>query len=71
MLVARIVAGTLTVLIWIGLSVALRTSKMCDFALLLQGAVSRNDRPAYYWWNFALAAGLSAFCGYLAIWAPL
>jgi hypothetical protein len=67
---ARIVMGTLAILIWIGLAVALRTSKMCNFAWLLQKTVSRHERPVYYWFNFALAAGLSAFCGYLVIWAP-
>jgi hypothetical protein len=62
-------AGTLACLICVGVLVALKTGKMINLADRLT-IFSRRDRPRYYWYSIALVAGLSAFCAYLAIFAP-
>lgn len=67
--VARIMAGTIASLICVGLVIAVKTGKMVNLADRL--TFSRRDRPRYYWYSFALVAGLSTFCAYLAIFAPL
>jgi hypothetical protein len=63
-------AGTFAILIWIGLYVALRRGKMVNLAWMSMPVFDRRDRPRYYWFSIAVVAGLSAFCAYLAIWAP-
>lgn len=67
---ARIMAGMIACLIAAGLVVAVKTGKMVNpgsfWALF-----SPQDRPRYFWYTIALGVGLSAFCAYLAIFAPL
>jgi hypothetical protein len=66
---ARIMAGTVACLFGAGVVFALRTGKMVNLADRLS-VFTRRDRPRYYWYSILLAAGLSAFCAYLAIFAP-
>jgi len=70
MLAARIMMGVLSVLLWIGLYVALRTGKMVNLAWKSMPVFDRRNRPRYYWYSITMVAGLSAFFAYLAIRAP-
>jgi len=67
---ARIMAGTIASLIFVGVLAALKTGKMVNPADAWS-IFSRRGRPRYYWYSIVLVAGLSAFCAYLAVFAPL
>jgi hypothetical protein len=66
---ARIMAGTVACLFGAGVYFALRTGKMVNLADPLT-LFTRRDRPRYYWYSILMVGGLSAFCAYLAIFAP-